>query len=112
MKLRRNSFKMSATDTAIQSIEIIMPSRSVLNAAQRILAGQAETAGLDAAHIAVIIEEELGFADAITALRKCDKALEQLGVSVNERDYLLKAIAKLEGSESLPPAEAVIGTVP
>jgi hypothetical protein len=89
-----------------------MPSRSVLNAANRIQALQADGAAVDAAHIAGIIEEELGFADAIAALRHCDKALEQLGVSVNDRDFLLKAMAKLEGSESSPPTDAVIGTAP
>ena len=89
-----------------------MPSHSVVTAARKIQALQAHAGGLDTAHIAGIIDEELGFADAITALRKCDKALEQLGVSVNERDYLLKAIARLEGSESSPPADAVIGKAP
>ena len=89
-----------------------MPSRSALNAARRIQAEEADSAGLEVAHIAAIIEEEMGFADAITALRQCHKALEQLAVLVNERDFLLKAIARLEESESSPSADAVIGTPP
>jgi hypothetical protein len=89
-----------------------MPSRSALNAARRIQAEEADSAGLDVAYIAAIIEEEIGFADAITALRKCHRALEQLAVLVSERDFLLKAIAKLEESESSPPADAVIDTTP
>jgi hypothetical protein len=89
-----------------------MPSQSALNAAHRIQAGQAGKSDLDVPHIAAIIEQEIGFSDAITALIKCDRQLEQLGVSVTDRDYLLKAIAKLEGSESRPPADAIIGTTP
>lgn len=89
-----------------------MPSHAVLNAAYKIQAGQNEKDGLDVAHIAAIIEEELGFTDAITALIKCDRLLEQQGVSVTDRDFLLKAIGKLEGSETARPADAVIGTTP
>jgi hypothetical protein len=90
-----------------------MPSQSALRAARRIELDYSNGAGGDAAHIAGIIEEELGFADAVAALRKADKALEQQGVSVNERDFLLKAIAKLEGAESSPPSpDVVIGTAP
>jgi hypothetical protein len=83
-----------------------------MNAARKIQAAQTDASEADPAHMAAIIEEELGFTDAITALRKCDKALEQLGVSVNERDFVLKAIAKLEGAESQPSADVVIGTAP
>jgi hypothetical protein len=83
-----------------------------MNAAYKIQSLHAESADIDAAHIAGIIEDELGFADAISALRRCDKTLEQLGVSIVDRDFLLKAIAKLEGSAALPRADAVIGTAP
>lgn len=89
-----------------------MPSRTAQNAAYKIQAGFNDNSELDVPHIAAIIEEEIGFSDAITALIKCDRQLEQLGVSVTDRDYLLKALAKLEGSESRPPADAVIGTTP
>lgn len=89
-----------------------MPSPSVLKAANRIQVEYANSTGLEAAHIATIIEEDVGLADAITALRKCDKVLEQQGVSVNQRDFVLKALAKLEGAEPASPADAVIGTMP
>ncbi|MBI3861449.1 MAG: hypothetical protein HY290_06095 [Planctomycetia bacterium] len=89
-----------------------MPSQSALNAAHKIQARQTENSEVAATDMAAIIEQEVGFEDAITALIRCDRQLEQLGVSVNERDFLLKAIAKLEGSESAPSANAVIGTVP
>lgn len=60
--------------------------------------------------VATMIDEELGFADAIEALRRCDKLLEKLSVSVDERDFLLSAIAKLEGSAKT--ADLVIGSAP
>jgi hypothetical protein len=90
-----------------------MCSIAAQKAAHRIQVDFANSAVVDDAHIATIIEEELGFADAITALRKCDHALEQLGVAVNERDFVLKAIGKLEGAQTAAPApEVVIGTAP
>lgn len=90
-----------------------MASHSIMNAAHRIQALHTQGAELDKVHIASMIEEELGFADAIAALRRCDKLLEQLGVTVTDRDFLVKAIAKLEGIEkSTHPADTVIGTAP
>ena len=89
----------------------MMISQSVLDAAHEILS-QIDDPGLDAARIAAIIEDHLGSSEAIGALRRCDRALEQLGVSVNEREFVLKAIAKLEGSQSTMPADVVIGNAP
>jgi hypothetical protein len=83
----------------------------MMNAAHKILA-QATGPGLDVAHVAAILEDELGFTQTITALRKCDKTLEQLGASVNEREFIVAAIARLEGSESSAPADSVIGKAP
>jgi len=88
-----------------------MPSQSMMNAANKILA-RATAPEFDAAHIAVILEDELGFTQTIAALRKCDKALEQLGASVNEREFIVQAISKLEGSEQTAAADAVIGKAP
>lgn len=86
-----------------------MPSSYALAIAQR-LQNECAKSEFNSERVASMIDEELGFADAIEALRRCDKLLEKLSVSVDERDFLLNAIAKLEGSAKT--ADLVIGSAP
>jgi len=87
-----------------------MPSSYALAIAQRLQNECAKSSNFDAERIASMIDEELGFAEAIEALRRCDTLLEKLSVSVDERDFLLKALARLEGSAKT--ADLVIGSAP